>query len=127
MSYTKEQRNNIHEAGNNVELNERRCYPKEILERMSLPGLTMMQVASHLQNLEPPSANLPNEQDNDFDQVYSDDQNLGPPSANLANEQDSEFDQVYSDDQVSASILLGDRSINAQFSRIENHSNKSSV
>ncbi|KAH0698044.1 hypothetical protein KY289_015526 [Solanum tuberosum] len=153
MSYTKEQRNNVHEAGNNVELSEKymlqrerctkgmkknnegerhnnaidkvvrrkdyrewtedlharfmqvvhqlgegRCYPKEILERMSLPGLTRMQVASHLQNLEPPSANLPNEQDNDFDQVYSDDQNLGPPSANLPNEQDSEFDQVYSDD-----------------------------
>ncbi|KAG5620893.1 hypothetical protein H5410_006111 [Solanum commersonii] len=52
------------------------------------------------QNLEPPSANLPNEQDSDFDQVYSDDQNLGPPSANLPNEQDSEFDQVYSDDQT---------------------------
>ncbi|KAG5583958.1 hypothetical protein H5410_044392, partial [Solanum commersonii] len=52
------------------------------------------------QNLGPPSANLPNEQGSEFDQVYSDDQNLGPPSANLPNEQDTEFDQVYSDDQV---------------------------
>ncbi|KAG5620900.1 hypothetical protein H5410_006118 [Solanum commersonii] len=58
------------------------------------------QVYSDDQNLGPPSANLPNQQDNEFDQVYSDDQNLGPPSANLPNEQDSEFDQVYSDDQV---------------------------
>ncbi|WMV14596.1 hypothetical protein MTR67_007981 [Solanum verrucosum] len=62
------------------------------------------QVYSDDQNLGPPSANLPNQQDNEFDQVYSDDQNLGPPSANVPNEQDSEFDQVYSDDQVSASI-----------------------
>ncbi|KAG5620891.1 hypothetical protein H5410_006109 [Solanum commersonii] len=104
MYYTKEQRNNIHEAGNNVELSEKymiqrerctkgmkknnegerqnnaidkvvrrkdyrewtedlhgrfmqvvhqlgegRCYPKEILERLSLPDLTRIQVASHLQ------------------------------------------------------------------------------
>ncbi|KAG5568289.1 hypothetical protein H5410_064697 [Solanum commersonii] len=58
------------------------------------------QVYSDNQNLGPPSANLPNQQDSEFDQVYFDDQNLGPPSANLPNEHDSEFDQVYSDDQV---------------------------
>ncbi|XP_049406384.1 two-component response regulator ARR2-like [Solanum stenotomum] len=212
VSYTKEQSNNIHEAGNDVvlikwkihateeerrkdyrewtedlharfmqvvhQLGEGRCYPKKILEVMNLPGLTRMQVASHLQgatysgsrtvsstyignaiinnynlnvlvdnvttysssamvsdtyvgnvtinglgatnvnanaqqhvgepimsgprntnvasyenyNLGPPSANLPIEQGNEFDQVYSDDQNLGPPSANLPNEQDAEFD-----------------------------------
>uniref|UniRef100_M1DFT1 OJ1695_H09.29 gene product (ISS) n=1 Tax=Solanum tuberosum TaxID=4113 RepID=M1DFT1_SOLTU len=143
------------------QLGEGRCFPKEIVEVMSLPGLTRMQVASHLQetntnansqqyvgepimsgprnivvashenyvvgsnynekensdaylnfnnmdylfqNLGPSGANLPNEQGNEFDQVYSDNQNLGPPSANLPNEHDSEFDQVYSDDQVSASI-----------------------
>ncbi|WMV20722.1 hypothetical protein MTR67_014107 [Solanum verrucosum] len=45
------------------------------------------------------SANLPNELGSEFDQVYSDNQNLEPPSANLPNEQDNEFDQVYSDDQ----------------------------
>ncbi|XP_015057456.1 uncharacterized protein LOC107003651 [Solanum pennellii] len=50
------------------------------------------------QNLGPLGANLPNEQDSEFDQVYSDDQNLGSPDANLPNEQGSEFDQVYSDD-----------------------------
>ncbi|KAH0640910.1 hypothetical protein KY285_037496 [Solanum tuberosum] len=72
------------------------------------------------QNLGPPSANLPNEQDSEFDQVYSDDQNLGPPSANLPNEQDTEFDQVYSDDQVAGAS-------NAQFSRIENYSDESSI
>ncbi|XP_015057457.1 two-component response regulator ORR26-like [Solanum pennellii] len=49
-------------------------------------------------NLGPSGANLFNEQDSEFDQVYSDDQNLGPPDANLPNEQGSEFDQVYSDD-----------------------------
>ncbi|CAI9786760.1 unnamed protein product [Fraxinus pennsylvanica] len=32
-----------------VELGEGRCYPKEILEHMNVPGLTRMQVASHLQ------------------------------------------------------------------------------
>ncbi|XP_049381364.1 two-component response regulator ORR21-like [Solanum stenotomum] len=56
------------------------------------------QVYSDDQNLGPSGANLPNEQGSDFDQVYSDDQNLGPPGANLPNEQGSEFDQVYSDD-----------------------------
>ncbi|CAA2994839.1 two-component response regulator ARR14-like [Olea europaea subsp. europaea] len=32
-----------------IELGEGRCYPKEILELMNVPGLTRMQVASHLQ------------------------------------------------------------------------------
>ncbi|KAK3014247.1 hypothetical protein RJ639_009221 [Escallonia herrerae] len=31
------------------QLGEGRCYPKEILEHMNVPGLTRMQVASHLQ------------------------------------------------------------------------------
>ncbi|KAK4734698.1 hypothetical protein R3W88_008959 [Solanum pinnatisectum] len=51
------------------------------------------------QILELLSANLPNELGCEFDQVYSDNQNLKPPSANLPNEQGSEFDQVYFDDQ----------------------------
>ncbi|KAK6796578.1 hypothetical protein RDI58_004279 [Solanum bulbocastanum] len=58
------------------------------------------------QNLGPPSANLPNEKGNEFDQVYFDDQNLGPPGANLPNQQDNEFDQVYYDDQVSSVRIL---------------------
>ncbi|XP_049362292.1 two-component response regulator ARR2-like [Solanum verrucosum] len=56
VSYTKEQSNNIHEAGSDVVLSgkytlhrKRGCYPKKILEVMNLPGLTRMQVASHLQ------------------------------------------------------------------------------
>ncbi|KAI3448809.1 hypothetical protein Pfo_005474 [Paulownia fortunei] len=32
-----------------TQLGEGRCYPKEILELMNIPGLTRMQVASHLQ------------------------------------------------------------------------------
>ncbi|KAL7126232.1 hypothetical protein ABFS83_14G172100 [Erythranthe nasuta] len=32
-----------------IELGDGRCYPKEILERMNVPELTRMQVASHLQ------------------------------------------------------------------------------
>ncbi|WMV44394.1 hypothetical protein MTR67_037779 [Solanum verrucosum] len=59
VSYTKEQSNNIHEAGSDVVLSgkytlhrKRGCYPKKILEVMNLPGLTRMQVASHLQELQ---------------------------------------------------------------------------
>ncbi|KAK4366574.1 hypothetical protein RND71_014454 [Anisodus tanguticus] len=40
----------------------------------------------------------------DFNNMDYHFQNPKPPSANLPNEHDSEFDQVYSDDQVSASI-----------------------
>ncbi|XP_027771024.1 uncharacterized protein LOC107014247 [Solanum pennellii] len=54
---------------------------------------------SHFQNLGPSSANLPNELDREFDQVYSDDQDLGPPNANLPNAQGNELDQVYSNIQ----------------------------
>ncbi|MCD7452632.1 hypothetical protein HAX54_017611, partial [Datura stramonium] len=57
------------------QLGEGRCYPKEIVEAMNVPGLTREQVASHLQNLEPPSADLPNEHGNsDFNQIFSDNQ-----------------------------------------------------
>ncbi|XP_059639534.1 two-component response regulator ARR14-like [Cornus florida] len=62
------------------ELGEGRCYPKEILHLMNVPGLTRMQVASHLQkcrndNWRAPEARKPASSSNDLD---------NDPQSNLA-------------------------------------------
>ncbi|XP_073047396.1 uncharacterized protein [Primulina eburnea] len=47
-----------------IELGEGRCYPKEILDLMNVPGLTRMQVASHLQKCRGGTWQPPNERKN---------------------------------------------------------------
>ncbi|CAI9754108.1 unnamed protein product [Fraxinus pennsylvanica] len=47
IEWTQELHNKFMNAA--IQLGEGRCYPEEILELMNVPGLTRMQVASHLQ------------------------------------------------------------------------------
>ncbi|KAH0737052.1 hypothetical protein KY290_035757 [Solanum tuberosum] len=129
VSYTKEQSNNIHEAGNDVVLSEKYTLQRKKgtknmkenneVERQNNVIDTVVRRKDYREWTEDLHARFmqvvrqlgegrcyPKKILEEMNlpgltrmQVASHLQNLGPPSANLPNEQGSEFDQVYSDDQ----------------------------